>query len=66
MKVLILGAGLIGRPMALDLVKDKYFQITVVDINKNNLNKIPKELPIKKIEKDISKSSELLKLLKKN
>jgi len=52
--------------MALDLVKDKYFQITVVEINKNNLNKIPKELPIKKIEKDISKSSELLKLLKKN
>lgn len=33
MKIIILGAGLIGKPMAIDLAKDKNNQVTVADIN---------------------------------
>ncbi len=64
MKVLVLGAGLVGRPMAIDLAKDKFFQVTVVDLNSKNLEKLPSEIPIHKIEINISNSKELSDLLK--
>ncbi len=64
MKILVLGCGLVGRPMAIDLAKEKSFNVTVVDLNKKNLSKIPSELPILKIQKDISNSKELKSLLK--
>lgn len=64
MKVLVLGAGLIGRPMAIDLAKEKSFDVTVVDLNKSNLDKIPSNIAIKKNQKDISNPKELSSLLK--
>ena len=64
MKVLVLGSGLVGRPMAIDLAKDNDYQVTIVDLSRKNLNKIPKELPIKKIEKDLSNPEEVNKLVK--
>jgi lysine 6-dehydrogenase len=64
MNVLVLGSGLVGRPIAVDLSKDKSYKVTVADFSKNNLDKIPKELPIIKIEKDLSNSRELQDLLK--
>ncbi len=64
MNVLVLGSGLVGRPMAIDLANDKSFDVTVVDINKKNLDRIPSNLPIKKIEKDISDPDQLRSLLK--
>ena len=64
MNVLVLGSGLVGRPMAIDLAKDKSFNVTVADISKKNLDRIPSNLPIKKIEKDISNSDQLKFLLK--
>ena len=39
MKVIILGAGLIGGPMAIDLAKDKDLEVTVADINIEALQK---------------------------
>ena len=63
MKILVLGSGLLGRPMAIDLAKDKSIKVTIVDKNKKNLDKIPNTLPIKKLQKDISNSEELGKLL---
>ena len=63
MKILVLGSGLLGRPMAIDLAKDKSFKVTIVDKNKKNLSKISNTLPIKKLQKDISNSEELRKLL---
>jgi len=63
MKILVLGSGLLGRPMAIDLAKDKSFKVTIVDKNKINLSKISNTLPIKKLQKDISNSEELRKLL---
>lgn len=64
MKVLVLGSGLVGRPMAIDLAKEKSFDVAVVDLNKSNLDRIPSNIPIKKIQKDISNSKELIELLK--
>jgi len=63
MNVLVLGSGLVGRPMAIDLANDKSFNVTVADISKQNLDRIPSNLPTKKIEKDISSPDQLKSLL---
>ena len=65
MNVLVLGCGLVGRPMALDLATDESFSVTVADINLKNLKKIPAALPIKKMQKDLSNPDQLKSLLKK-
>lgn len=64
MNVLVLGCGLIGRPMAIDLAKEKSFKVTVADLNKQNLDKIPNDLPIKKVLKDFSDPEKLKILLR--
>jgi lysine 6-dehydrogenase len=64
MKVLVLGSGLVGRPMAIDLAKDNKFQVSAADIRRENLNKIPDVLPISKIEIDFSNHEELKKIFK--
>ncbi len=61
-KILILGAGLVGRPMALDLHKDGSLKIAVADINKVSLQKITEE-GILKIKTDLSDESELKALV---
>ncbi|VAX21595.1 hypothetical protein MNBD_IGNAVI01-28 [hydrothermal vent metagenome] len=53
MKVIILGAGLIGAPMAIDLAKDNEFDIGVADIDRASLDKL-KSYNIKLIESDLS------------
>jgi len=63
MNVLVLGSGLVGRPMAIDLANDKSFNVTVADISKQNLDRIPSNLPIKKIEKDFANPDQLKSLL---
>jgi saccharopine dehydrogenase-like NADP-dependent oxidoreductase len=65
MNVLVLGCGLVGRPMAIDLAKEESFNVTVADINLKNLKKIPSALPIKKMQKDLSNPDQLKSLLKK-
>ncbi len=65
MNVLVLGCGLVGRPMALDLANDESFNVTVADINLKNLKKIPATLPIKKMQKDLSNPDQLKSLFKK-
>jgi len=64
MKVLVLGSGLVGCPMAIDLANDNIFNVTVVDLNRKNLDKIPTELPIQKIEMDVTDHKKLSVLLK--
>ncbi len=51
-KVLILGAGLIGKPMALDLIADPEFQIGIADISSNALNHF-QTYDIEKIQADL-------------
>lgn len=40
MKIIVLGAGLVGGPMALDLTRDADFEVTVADIDQERLNQI--------------------------
>jgi len=42
-KVAVLGGGLVGTPMALDLSKDEKIQVKLADINKNNLKRAESE-----------------------
>ncbi len=65
MNVLVLGCGLVGRPMALDLANDESFNVTIADINLKNLKRIPTTIPIKKMQKDLSNPEQLKSLLKK-
>ncbi|MBI1931947.1 MAG: saccharopine dehydrogenase family protein [Ignavibacteriales bacterium] len=63
MKVLVLGAGLVGRPMAMDLSQDEKFEVAIADINKKNLEKISDKYNIQKIESDLSNKIDLRELL---
>ncbi|MBW2250277.1 MAG: saccharopine dehydrogenase family protein [Deltaproteobacteria bacterium] len=64
MKVLILGAGLVGGPMAIDLAKDSEFNITLADINKDSLDKIGVKNKISTIQKDLSDSNSIKEIVK--
>ncbi len=55
MKIIVLGAGLVGGPMAADLAKNKEFEVSAVDRDPAALKKIPSNLGITCIEKDLSK-----------
>ena len=44
MEIAVLGAGLVGGPMAIDLSKDQEFNVTIVDINEDTLHlRLPKK-----------------------
>ncbi|MCK9613198.1 MAG: saccharopine dehydrogenase C-terminal domain-containing protein [Bacteroidales bacterium] len=38
MKIIVLGAGLVGGPMAIDLAKDEDFNVSIADINPGSFN----------------------------
>jgi lysine 6-dehydrogenase len=63
MKITILGAGLIGEPMAIDLAKDNKYQITVADINETPLKKMSKDYPITTKQMDLSNSENVRKVI---
>ena len=61
-KILILGAGLVGRPMALDLFRDNTYEVAIADISKQTLGQI-REKELHKIQADLSQENELRALL---
>jgi lysine 6-dehydrogenase len=62
-KVIVLGAGLVGAPMALDLAKDGAFEITVADVNQAAIDKFSGTGNIKALVKDLSDAEELKRLI---
>jgi len=64
MKVIVLGAGLVGKPMAIDLAKD--FEVTVADISPHRLGNIPDLPNLMKEEADLSDRNTLIKLIGDN
>ncbi len=65
MKVIVLGAGLVGAPMAIDLQSDDRFDVTVADLNEEALNAakaICPELTI--IQKDLSRPKDVTALVR--
>lgn len=63
MKVIILGGGLVGGPMAIDLAKDSDIDVTVADINESILKKFEPVSQIKTIKQDLSDSSAIKSLI---
>jgi len=51
-KILVLGCGLVGGPIALDLAKDNDLKVSVADINKNALDRLNDER-VKKIQANL-------------
>ncbi len=62
MKVVVLGAGLVGGPMALDLANEPKFEVTLIDYSEAVLDKIENN-SIKKIAKDLSNPDDVTKLV---
>lgn len=54
MKVVVLGAGLVGAPMAIDLAKDAEFEVSIADVNRKALGKCDGQHSIKTIQADLS------------
>ena len=63
MHVCILGVGRVGSAMAIDLAKDKQFDITVVDRDSNALQKLKKIKGIAIIRDDLSKPATVKRLI---
>ncbi len=63
MKVIILGAGLVGGPMARDLAKDGEFEVAVADISGRNLSKLDDAPEIRKVCADLSEGEKVRKLV---
>jgi len=61
-KILVLGAGLVGRPIALDLAKENSTKVTIADLDKNSLDNIQNQNIIK-VQADLSDKKELSALL---
>ncbi len=62
-KIIVLGAGLVGGPMAIDLAKEEEFEVSAVDVNKNSLDKL-KDYPIATKQMDLSNPEKVRHLVK--
>ncbi|MBX3225344.1 MAG: saccharopine dehydrogenase NADP-binding domain-containing protein [Labilithrix sp.] len=59
MKVVVLGAGLVGSPMALDLAKDPAFDVTVADLRAEPLERLAQTARVTTRQVDLAKADEL-------
>ncbi|MFH1764381.1 MAG: saccharopine dehydrogenase NADP-binding domain-containing protein, partial [Gemmatimonadota bacterium] len=64
MKVAVLGAGRVGRAMALDLARDSEFQITVVDRTPEALDSLGGVPNIATIEGDLSDQNTVRRVMR--
>ncbi len=64
MKIMVLGAGLVGGPMALDLVEDERFDVTAADFSEDALAKLRGKNPeIATVRQDLSEPAEVSALV---
>jgi len=64
MKIVVLGAGLVGGPMALDLAEDERFDVTAADVSEDALAKLRGKNPeIATVRQDLSKPAEVSALV---
>jgi saccharopine dehydrogenase-like NADP-dependent oxidoreductase len=62
MNIIVLGAGLVGAPMAIDLAKNPSFDVTVADVDTSNLKRLEKH-PVSTIHKDLSDPGDVADLV---
>ena len=59
MKIIVLGGGLVGGPMALDLAEDKDIQVSVADVSEKTLAKFKFHPGIQTVQQDLSDREKL-------
>jgi lysine 6-dehydrogenase len=64
-KITVLGAGLVGFPIALDLSKDENFAVTICDIRKDRLDWIKEHHGLNTCQADLSDASEVRSIVRK-
>ncbi len=65
-KIVVLGSGLVGGPMALDLAKDKDFKVTVVDKDAQALARVKKAKGVTAIQEDLSDEKIVRRIVQKH
>ena len=63
MKIIVLGAGLVGGPMAIDLAKEKEFEVSVADINEPALEKLENHHRISSIKADFTEPENVKRIV---
>ncbi|MCX6252152.1 MAG: saccharopine dehydrogenase NADP-binding domain-containing protein [Bacteroidetes bacterium] len=63
MKIIILGAGLVGGPMAADLSLDPGFEVTVADVNQAALDKLAAKYRVKALCRDLSVPADVTRIV---
>jgi len=64
-KIIVLGSGLVGAPMCIDLVKESDFEVAAADINRAALKSLERRNPlIKTITVDLSQAETVRELVK--
>ncbi len=63
-KIIILGSGLVGTPMSVDLAKEPHFEVTAVDRDVNILKSLERgKYPIKTIKEDLSRTENVKRVI---
>ncbi len=60
-KITVLGAGMVGRTLAIDLAKQ--YEVTSVDLSKQNLALVQKAAKVKTAQADLSNAAEIKKVI---
>ncbi len=64
-KIIVLGSGLVGTPMCIDLAQESDFEVTAVDINRTSLKSLEeRHLSIKTTQVDLSKAKTVRELVR--
>jgi saccharopine dehydrogenase-like NADP-dependent oxidoreductase len=63
-KITVLGAGLVGFPIALDLSKDQNFDVTLCDIRKERLDQISEKFGLTTINADLSDAGAVKRIIR--
>ena len=60
--IIVLGGGMVGSAIAVDLHKE--FNVTVADVNSDRLNKLQSDNAVKAIQKDLSNADTVKEIVK--
>jgi len=63
MKVIVLGAGLVGLPMALDLDKNPDYEVSICDLDQSKLFNIKHKYGLHTIKADLSENNTIKKVI---
>ena len=63
MQLTVLGAGLVGSAIVKDLAQEPDFNVTAIDINRQALNKLTSEAPVKGVQADLSQTERIPALI---